>query len=443
MNKIMSNEKGAFLVIFALVLMVLLGFVALGIEGGRWYLVRAELSKSVDAGALAGAINIFTPYAIPLAEDFAKENFQAGYVGTSGSGTPGSARFTASMGNHQVSVTGTVDAMPVLAQLFGVTTIPVSATGVAQKNKVEIMLILDRSGSMGQPISKMNALKQAAVGNCNNPQTAGFICHFQASQNTDKIGLISFATSARVDFGLNTDFFTPITNAVNAMNPVGATNMDDALDQADGLQGFTNQTGVPVGQRVKQYVVFFSDGMPTALRDTFRYNGTLYDGIVYGVGPSGSANCRPADYSVMSVANVLNRPDSETNTYSGVGPATTGDGKASGGSACPGPGTTKWYLFATNPVPGYTADSCGIPMNKLLPYFCQSARQLALANAQVLKNSGVEIYTIGLGSLPYIDPAFLLSLSSGSGYAYIAPTPTQLQAIFETIAKDIKLRLVQ
>lgn len=81
-NKIMSNEKGAFLVIFALVLMVLLGFVALGIEGGRWYLVRAELSKSVDAGALAGAINIFTPYAIPLAEDFAKEDFQAGYVGT-------------------------------------------------------------------------------------------------------------------------------------------------------------------------------------------------------------------------------------------------------------------------------------------------------------------------------------------------------------------------
>ena len=33
-NKIMSNEKGAFMVIFALVLMVLLGFVALGIEGG-------------------------------------------------------------------------------------------------------------------------------------------------------------------------------------------------------------------------------------------------------------------------------------------------------------------------------------------------------------------------------------------------------------------------
>ena len=108
----------------------------------------------------------------------------------------------------------------------------------------------------------------------------------------------------------------------------------------------------------------------------------------------------------MSVANVLNHPDSETNTYSGVGPATTGDGKASGGSACPGPGTTKWYLFATNPVPGYTADSCGIPMNKLLPYFCQSARQLALDNAQVLKNNGIKIYIIGLGSSPRDRPGF-------------------------------------
>ena len=411
--------------------------------------MRAELSKSVDAGALAGANNVATPFAVQLAEDFAKENYQAGYVGTPGSGSAGSVQFTASVvGTNQVSVTGAVNAMPVLAQLFGVTTIPVSANGIAQKNKVEIMMILDRSGSMGNPISKMNALKTAAVGDCNNPQTAGFICLFQDTQTEDKIGLISFATSARVEFALNYNYFNPITSAVNAMNPVGATNMDDALAQADGPQSFTNQAGVPNNQKVQQFVVYFSDGMPTALRDRFKYNGQDYDGIVYGVGTSGHANCRPSDYSSMSVANVLNRPDSETNTYPGVGPATTGDGKASGGSACPGPGTTKWYLFQTTAVPRSTGgtwpvNQCSIPMGDLLPYFCGRARQLALDNAQVLKNKGIMIYTIGLGSSPEIDPAFLLSLSSGSGFAYIAPTPAQLQAIFSTIAKDIKLRLVQ
>ena len=179
-NKIMSNEKGAFLVIFALVLMVLLGFVALGIEGGRWYLVRAELSKSVDAGALAGAINISPPMPSRWQRTLPRKISRPVTWVLRDREPPDRCSSRQACGNHQVSVTGTVDAMPVLAQLFGVTTIPVSATGVAQKNKVEIMLILDRSGSMGQPISKMNALKQAAVGNCNNPQTAGFICHFQA-----------------------------------------------------------------------------------------------------------------------------------------------------------------------------------------------------------------------------------------------------------------------
>ena len=51
MREIIDNQRGAFVVIFAVALLVILGFVALGIEGGRWYLVRAELAKGVDAAA--------------------------------------------------------------------------------------------------------------------------------------------------------------------------------------------------------------------------------------------------------------------------------------------------------------------------------------------------------------------------------------------------------
>ncbi len=31
-------------------------------------------------------------------------------------------------------------------------------------------------------------------------------------------------------------------------------------------RGFTDQTGVPGDKRIQQFVVFFSDGMPTALQ---------------------------------------------------------------------------------------------------------------------------------------------------------------------------------
>ena len=88
MSNIIKNQKGAIIVIFALSLIVLIGFAALGTEVGRWYLTKAELSKAVDAAALAGAANISNPTIdVPtLARDFGMENFQAGYLGTPGTG---------------------------------------------------------------------------------------------------------------------------------------------------------------------------------------------------------------------------------------------------------------------------------------------------------------------------------------------------------------------
>jgi hypothetical protein len=49
------RPRGQVLVIFALALLVLLGFAALGIDVGYMYTVRHELQRSADAGALAGA----------------------------------------------------------------------------------------------------------------------------------------------------------------------------------------------------------------------------------------------------------------------------------------------------------------------------------------------------------------------------------------------------
>jgi Flp pilus assembly protein TadG len=461
MKKLVGNEKGAFVVIFALCLMILLGFVALGIEGGRWYLVKSELSKSVDAAALAGANNISNPYVDPtdVAEDFGRENFKSGLLGTPGSGT-GVVNFAATrVDNNKISVTGNVNATPVLAQLFGVTQIPISSIGIAQKNKVEIMLILDRSGSMADPTgfgqSKMQALKGAA---------SSFVEFFRDSQDEDKIGLVSFATTTGVwrnsriepDVVLNINTVDTVKTAINGMTANGATNTEEAIDISDGPGGFTDQTGVPGDQRVQQYVVFFSDGMPTALTDRFKYGGTDYVGIVYGVGSSGHANCRTSDYSYMSVYGQLHRLTGTNNFFTDVNPDTTGDGNKTSGTPLTACYTTnrwgqrtyyantKWNLFSNYPVPGYGPETCSIPMNVLLPYFCRTAKQLALDNAQVLKGKYVKIYTIfPLG--PMVDQAFMQDLSSGGAYffPYDPSNPTNLRDTFEKIAKEIKLRLVQ
>ena len=135
-----ANQKGAVLIIFALLLLVLIGFAALAMEAGRWYMIRAELSKSVDAAALAGAKNISNPYVDPLvlAQEFGQENFPKGYAGTPAMGTTGAATFNAvQLPDQRIQVTGSVTALAYLAQLFGVNQVAVNATGVARKTSRE------------------------------------------------------------------------------------------------------------------------------------------------------------------------------------------------------------------------------------------------------------------------------------------------------------------
>jgi Flp pilus assembly protein TadG len=426
MGNTLDNQRGAMLVLFGILLVVLLGFCALAMEAGFWYMVRAELSKSVDAASIAGAKNISNPYVdkLVLAQQVGHENFPAGYVGTPSTGS-GTATFNAFEDpDHRIRVTGSVDAPIFLTQLFGVNHVVANSLGVAKKNEVEIMLVLDRSGSMGPGYGNAIVdLKTAAK---------SFVGFFKDTQDKDKMGLISFATGVTVNFPLGNNYVTPMTNSINSMNATGATNAEDALAQASGPNGLTDQSGVAPDKRVQQFVIFFSDGNPTAFRGKFKNKGTdNIDAVVCGTGQT-----------CDTVYNQLGNPNSET--WLNIDPSDTGDGKTTATSKCHPTATTKWYVFSQYPVSGYSdPEYCYIPhnTNQALPkYICSTARQMAVDHATSLKNKYVKIYTIGLGQ---IDKSFLSKIASGSSFEYYTPTSSELQAIFNTIAKDIKLRLVQ
>jgi len=420
MKTTVANQRGAVLILFALTLLVLLGFTALALEAGRWYMVRAELSKSVDAAALVGAKNISNPYADPLvlAQEFGQANFPSGYGGTTPMGGTGSVTFTATqLTDHQIQVTGSVSALAYLTQLFGVSQAATSATSVAKMNKVEIILVLDRSGSMtGQP---MTDLKSGAK---------SFVNFFKDTQSTDKVGLVSFNSAVTVNFPLGTNYVSGMTSAISGMNASGGTNTEDALAQSYGPKGLTDQTGVPADQRVAQFVIFFTDGQPTAFRGGFTYNGASYDGVAQVL----SLNPQLSD--CYQVDNALYDPN--TGNPGTVPAVPTGDGTSNSH-------TTKWQVFVQYPVTGYgpTANVPNTTHGPLPTYVCTTGRSLAIDQAQILKNRFVKIYTIGLGTS--IDRTFLSQIASGSTFEYYAPTSNQLQAIFNAIAKDIKLRLVQ
>ncbi|MEJ2098669.1 MAG: pilus assembly protein TadG-related protein [Desulfobacterales bacterium] len=56
----LNDQHGVSAVIIAICLLILVGFVALAIDVGHLYVAKNELQNAADAGALAGAMNLFT-----------------------------------------------------------------------------------------------------------------------------------------------------------------------------------------------------------------------------------------------------------------------------------------------------------------------------------------------------------------------------------------------
>jgi uncharacterized protein YegL len=425
MKNLLKNRDGSVLILVAASLLVLLGFAALGVEAGRWYLVRAELSKSVDAGALAGAKNISNPHVDPerLAEEISAANFQSGYLGTVGSGA-GAVAFKAHLlDGDKVKVDGHTNALPILAGLFGVEDVPVSSVGAARQKEVEIMLVLDRSHSLvGQPIADLQTAARS------------FVDYFQDTQDRDRVGLITFATSVTVVRPLGSNFVSQMDAAIDNMVALGATNAEDAIDQVDGPSGLADQSGFEPARRVPQFLIFFSDGRPTAFRGSFKYQNANVDAVGCVTG-----NCEPWDIGNGVVTyNMLGKPGVED--WLAIDPRTTGDGVYPNSACGAGKKTVRWNMFDRYPVPGYAPGACSIPYRTTLAsHVCNLAANLALMHGQELKDKGVIIYTIGLGN---VNQDFLGQLGSSPETVFYTPSSDQLEGIFQKIAKQIRLRLV-
>jgi hypothetical protein len=327
---------------------------------------------------------------------------------------------------------------PILTGVFGIQMVAINGFGVAQKNDVEIMMVLDRSGSMaGTPIAN---LKTAAL---------SFLSFFTETEENDKMGLVTFSNGVTVNHALSTNFVSDMTVKINAMTATWATNAEDAIDQTDGPSGFTDQTLLPGDQRVPQYMIFFTDGRPTAFKGRFRRNAIDYDAVVMGTG-----NYCDTVYGYMG------HTDSE-NFYTTTGqptgtsllpPTPTGDGNKTSVAPLTNCGSpynrylnTKWNIFgdAKYGLPGYSPVQCTIPESVLAPYICNTAKKMAIDHAQELKDKGIMIYIIGLEGNGGVDHVFLGQVASGPTFEYYAPTSDKLEALFNAIAKEIKLRLVR
>ena len=425
----LRNQHGAYILITTIALVALFGFAALGIEVGRWYAIQGEISKAIDGAAFAGAKNVNNPNIIAAAgsleqfvQQVAQANFPPGLLGTD------APAFTVSNdGNGKIIVQGSTNSINTLSRALegNHDTTQIAAAGSAKLRKAEIALVLDVSGSMaGSPLSDM---KDGAT---------QFVQNFADQEQDNKFALITFASGVLKPFDLNNNYVDPIETTVNGLNAVGGTNSEYALAQALALP-WSDQSGVPPNERTKQVVVFFSDGNPTAFGGQFTYNNVTYDGVA-------------AVHTGNDVYRYLLKPNKQSETFptgSIDHVERTGDGKPSGSSAC-GALRVKWEVFShptygLDNFPGTVGidpEQCNISHpNPLFNYHAWLNTQMAIDNAQVIKNNGIEIYTIGLGN---VDTTFLESLSSGPDFAYYTTDSSELAGIFQQIANILKLVLI-
>jgi len=417
------NQRGSYFAMSALVLLVMFGFAALGVEAARWYAVQGELAKSIDGAAFAGAANVNNPN-IPdinlFVEQVAQANFADGLLGTD------TAQFVVTPdGLGKITVSGSTNALNTLAKGYNPAydKTHVATAGSAKLRNAEIALVLDVSGSMsGNPLTNLkDGAKQ-------------FVQNFSDQENHSKFALLAYASGVVKPFDMDHNFVSPIESAINGFNAQGGTNTEDALAQAAALP-WLDQSALPPNERGKQVVVFFSDGNPTAFRGQFKHKNSDYDGVA------------ALDGGGAAVWQYMQWPNQTWDYTTSISVKKTGDGKNSGSSAC-GTTTVKWYIFddptygldSFGPTSGMDPETCSMsnpdPLGDYVNYL---VRQMAIDNAQTIKDNDIEIYTIGLGN---VDQNFLESLSSGPEFSYYTTDPGELAGIFQQIANILKLVLV-
>lgn len=165
LGRLIRDRRGAALPIMAAGLLPVLAGVGAAIDIGRIVIVRSQMQAGVDAGALAGA-RVFglTDDRDDQVAAYFHANMPDGYVGSDPIEPVPS--FEEVNGVNRVEVTATTDLPMVFMRLFGMEsrTISVDAVAEMQPKPLEVMVVLDNTGSMDGKLgdgTRMDALKTA------------------------------------------------------------------------------------------------------------------------------------------------------------------------------------------------------------------------------------------------------------------------------------------
>ncbi len=427
------DESGAILILLAVSLVMMMASAGLAIDLGRGYVEHTRISRAVDAGALAGARALRLGQVTARAQAEAVARANGVVIG------PGGAQVSVmfgvnTRGENTVMMTASRPLPTTFMRVLGQRSLDIGSGATAAVPPVDLTLVLDQSGSLE---------REGAWGDL---QTAAseFVTHFD--DGIDQVGLVSFQARAVDRFLLGHDFTTPIQQRIAVMRSAGDTNTGEGLRLA-GLQ----MQGPAVRPSSVKVVVFFTDGRPTALR-TFLGSGG-----------------EPPDFDDALDDRLEQGEDEDSFDLDALD---DGDDDDQGGGGedrviavtTTIRGTIRGYFDNPDNLPTdetATPDGCaGVPdcFGWDEDDVRNGARFDGIVEAEAIRRAGITIYTIGLGNPnnpnPILQPDldYLRAIANEKGVSdpdqphgkmYFAPTPKDLEAVFQQVAQDLLVRLAR
>lgn len=250
-----KGEKGVAIVLATMTILIFGGLIGLAIDGGIAFFLKARLGQAMDAASLAGArtlargVDITTQAAnaTAVAKNYFSANFPNNFWGCTVP-TPTVAVWEDTVNTHirYVQVTGSVTTPLYFMRVLGFTTASLSSTATAQRRDVNVVFVLDRSGSMSGSILQLVA------------DANWFVSNFALGR--DRVGLVTFGGTYYLI--KPTTAFSGVPTAIStltASNVYGTTNHAQPLWTAYKALAELNEPGS------LNVLVFFTDGQPNTI----------------------------------------------------------------------------------------------------------------------------------------------------------------------------------
>lgn len=235
-RRLLTDHGGAVAVYLAFAIIPIIGFVGIGTDTARAYMVKSRLSSALDAAGLAGGKAFFSPTRDEDIEMFFNANFPAGYMDATVSGP----LVTIDTENETISLTASASIPTTFMHLLGHNSITVASdTEVTRQiEMLDVVLAIDMSGSMsssaGSGQSRITAAREAAL------LLVDILFGNSGNKDLLKIGLVPW--NAKVNITIDGSIYDP---GATITQPVGAfTNPETGTNQSEVY--FANNSPVPL-----------------------------------------------------------------------------------------------------------------------------------------------------------------------------------------------------